>query len=266
MADWHPISDAVTDSDLPPTDDFALIPWSASPTRSNRIDLSEALAWRSRRIWGFVVRIEETNAENTTTPFRIDVMTRINFRADGHSAKTVIALYAPIQAYSANIAITDSVSITLGDAATGIVAANYSGSGRAQLTAWAKSDVPTWSGLSPNALFAEHAFDLEGWTAEWCLVLGGANFAEHAPGKNRIYSVRAVPPCGDPHVYLRGRRARINMEDSGGPFSPPPNLLSIHFLATFPLEGRMWIGDGIWSWVKSAQRTQCPDAVLIYEA
>ena len=212
MADWHPGSDPVSDLDLPDADEFTLVPRNSNPTLANRIDLSADIAWRSRRIFGMVVRIETTTADNTTTPFRIDVMTRICFTARGHAKKTVSTIYVLIQAYSSNIMITDPVSVSIGDIVTGLVSANYNGAGRAQLTAWRHSDFSTWHGISPNTCFTEHLVDLEEWTADWSLILGGANFAEHAPLSNRIFSARMIPPADDPHIFIQDRRERINKE------------------------------------------------------
>ena len=63
-------------------------------------------------------------------------MARINFRADGHSAKTVSSIYALIQAYSSNLIVTDPAALLIGDVVAGVVSENYRGSGMANLAAW----------------------------------------------------------------------------------------------------------------------------------
>ena len=77
--DWRPVTDSVSELDIPATDDFAPSPWNIAPTRNSRIDFSDSIAWRYRRVWGLVVLIEETQAGNTSTPFRSDITVRINF-------------------------------------------------------------------------------------------------------------------------------------------------------------------------------------------
>ena len=59
--------------------------------------------------------------------------------------------------------------------------------------------------------------DFEDWATGRSLVLGGDAFAKHAPGGNRIVSIRLHPHQEDPHRPIRARRARINQEDAGGP-------------------------------------------------
>ena len=152
-------------------------------------------------------------------------MIRINVAADGNSKKTAIRIYAPVQAYSSNLTITDPTAALVGDIVSGVVSANYIGSGRAQLSAWKLADLGDWRSLAPDTLFGDHYGDFEEWTAEWPLVWGGAGFDEHAPVENRISGIRPAPPQEDPHIYLRERRERINKEDRGADFSLPPSFV-----------------------------------------
>lgn len=154
------------------------------------------------------MRIEETKAENTGTPLRIDVLTRINFRADGHLARAVTWLYVIAQAYSSNLLVADHQAIFVGDVVTGEIGGNYSGSGRAHLSAWKPSDLDAWRSLAPRALLGEQYGDFEERDAEWSLALGGAAFAGDSPGGNRILAVRMFPPGRrPPHHYPRTPRA-----------------------------------------------------------
>ena len=173
MADWRPSTDAVADLDLPATDDSPLAPRIVSPTRTNRIDLSDSLDWRYRRAWGLIVRIEETKAGNTETPLRVDIMARINFRADGHSVKTASSIYVLIQAYRSNLIVTEPAALLMGDIVAGVVSANYSGPGISHLAAWKHSDLSSWQNLAPNALFGDHFGDFEERAADWPLIIGG---------------------------------------------------------------------------------------------
>lgn len=107
FAPWRPASGHVSDLDLPPPGDFKHAPWNVANSRTNRIDLADNAACKHRRIWGHAIRIEETSAENTRTPFRVAVLFRIPFRADGHSVKTAIRLYNLFQYYRSYIFVTD---------------------------------------------------------------------------------------------------------------------------------------------------------------
>ena len=212
QADWRPATDAAADIDLPATDDFAL-----APTRKNRTDLSESLARRYQRARGLFVRIEEAHAENAKAPFRIDFMTRINAKADGHSANTAGSIYDLIQAYISNLITNGPVAIEIGDIVKGVISANYAGEGRAQMAAWKPGGLFAWRNLVPITLFGEHLGDFEEWASDWSLTLGGDNFAEQATGGNRTNSARAAPPVGDPHICIRERSGWVNKEDREGP-------------------------------------------------
>ena len=107
LADWRPANDAIADLDIPSSPDFDIAPRGATPSRTNRLDLADQAAWKYRTVWGFVTRIDETRADNTVTPFRIEVLRRFVFRADSHSINTVSSIYVRIQAYSSNLMVTD---------------------------------------------------------------------------------------------------------------------------------------------------------------
>ena len=107
FASFPPVSGHVADLNFPSPGVFNLTPWNVANSRTNRIDLADNAACKHRRIWGHAIRIEETSAENTRTPFRVAVLFRIPFRADGHSVKTAIRLYNLFQYYRSYIFVTD---------------------------------------------------------------------------------------------------------------------------------------------------------------
>ena len=221
FASWHPTTDSPDLLDFPDSDDFAISPWTITPDKCTRVELSPSIAWKHRRIYGTVVRIEETKADNTKTPFRLDIACKIPFRADGHGSAVVSTLFALVRGYSSNAAITDPCAIMLGGAITGVVSANYSGSGRAQLDGWRLASPDEWKTFSPETLITNFDFGhFDEWTCDWSLTLGGSAFATHSPGENRINTIRIRPPSEDPHVFIRARREQINREDSRGQLRP----------------------------------------------
>ena len=222
FASWHPTTDDPDKLDFPDSADFEVTPWTLTPDRCTRIELSPNLAWKYRRIFGLVVRIEETKADNTTTPFRLDIACKFSFCADGHKGQRngtdiVSSFFGLVRAYSSNAAIASACPILLGDAITGIVTANYGGSGRACLDGWKLASMTDWQIFAPDTVITSEDFGhFDDWTCDWSLVLGGSSFAVHEPGENRINTCRICPPLEDPHVFIRERREKINEEDSIG--------------------------------------------------
>ena len=124
-----------------------------------------------------------------------------------------------MRAYSSNVAITDPVSLLIGDAIHGIVFANYGGSFKAQLGGWRRANAEDWRLFAPDTVIADEFGQLGDWAFDWALRLGGDAFAFFAPGGNRINCARICPPPDDPHVFIRIRRAKINEEDKGRPLT-----------------------------------------------
>ena len=103
-------------------------------------------------IFGSQNTVDETDAENTTTGYRFEVLRKFPFRITGFGRSDAERswVFARIKSYSSNALITDSQSISLGCVASGVVTANYSGCGRAQLHAW---EVVTDNCPAPPAAF-----------------------------------------------------------------------------------------------------------------
>ena len=144
FAAWHPVRDPAGDLDVPDSRDFAIATWNSAPDQRNRSEPSDGIAWKHRRIFGTIVRIEECEADNATTPFRIEVSVGIPFLAEGHGPRIKSHLYALVRAYSPDAAITDHVPLLIGDAIQGIVSANYGGPGKAQLGGWRLDKADDW--------------------------------------------------------------------------------------------------------------------------
>ena len=177
MADWHPVKVAIADLDIPASADFTIDPRSVAPTRINRRGLSDCADWKFRNVWGVVARISEADAENTSTPFRLEIAHRFNFRADTHAINTVSGIYATIQVYSSNLMSTDPCPIFPGGVVAGVATATYTGSDRPQLGAWRLTDIDEWGNLAPDTLFGDQFGNFEEWATDRALVLGGAAFA-----------------------------------------------------------------------------------------
>ena len=176
FADWNPRTAPATgpDSlDLPATDDFSLTPWHVCPDRTNRINLSAWMASRHQRIYGFVAAIDECNpelADNTTTAYRFEVITRICFLPDGQPNRDQDRLswmYVRVLAYSSNALICGQTGIALGSFVTGVLTANYNGRGRATLDAWEiVTDFSAWRMVSPETIPDYSCYDWAEWVTE----------------------------------------------------------------------------------------------------
>ena len=207
--------------DLPPSDDFSLTPWHVSPDRMNRINVSNWLASRNQRIWGFVASIEECSpaTENTDTAYKFEIIARLCYLPDGQTKREpewMSWLYVKVLAYSSNALLCGRTGIALGSFVTGIVTANYNGKGRATLDAWQViSDFTEWRRVSLETMTDPSCYDWTEWVVEWTCTLGGSAFAVDEPHENRINGVRLSPPLTDPHLYIRTRRELLKNTDEG---------------------------------------------------
>ena len=195
---------------FPPSDDFELTPWHINPDYSNRIDLSARAASKLQRIFGFAASIDECTGENTDTAYLFEVITRIPYLPDGRTGRSPdqpswlyvagksdsfignrISLTVKVLAYSSNALIMERTGIALGSFVTGILAANYSGRGRAQLDAWQLvANLDLWRNSAPDTAPGSSCYDWTEWAVEWTPTLGGAAYAVDEPGENRINGVR----------------------------------------------------------------------------
>ena len=254
FASWHPSKDSPDMIDFPESDDFEISPRAVTPGKNTRVEFSPDVAWKYTRVYGAVARIEETDARNTETAFRMDIACKFEFRADGRGNAVVSTLFALVRAYSSNAAITTAFPVMLGCPIVGIISANYGGSGRAQLDGWKPADVDEWRCFAPDTMISATDFGHfnNEWTCGWSLVVGGYAFATHSPIQNRINVARLRPPPEGPHIFIRNRRERINREDSigherAGPMKPPP------FLGRISISG-LKFRTGFAAWVQLGLR------------
>ena len=186
-------------------------------------------ACRRRRVFGYICRFGETNAENTTIPIRIEVMCRMDYQAQARKSDNLIALFFLVRGYSSNALIADSIGSMIGDPVTGVVTSKYGGSARAKLDSWRPlTDLRMWSAVSPDT-FPEYDFgDFEDFAADCALALAGNPFAIDEPTENPTTGTRIWPPEKGPYEFIREMRERINDEDwlreAGGSKANTPDI------------------------------------------
>ena len=216
FSEWNPRAMVFEDLDLPATDDFVLTPWNVSMDYSNRIDFPNWEASRTQKFYGVAGSIEETKmSENTDTGFRPEVIGRAISTAPGHPVEPASLgwIWVKVLAYSTNALINSRTTITLGTFVSGILAANYSGSGRANSDSWQViADFDELRMVSPGTFPDNGSYDWTEWVVGWTLTLGGSPYAADAPDGNRITGVRINPPEADPFLFLRTRRASLNAD------------------------------------------------------
>ena len=67
------------DLDILPTTDWALVAWTSTSDRNNRIDMSTWAGWRQRKIYGYVAEITEVKSDNSDTPYRFEIISKLPF-------------------------------------------------------------------------------------------------------------------------------------------------------------------------------------------
>ena len=78
----------------------------------------------------------------------------------------------------------------LGGVVCGVAAANYGGSGLANLGVWKLPGVTEWARMSSGALVLPREYDVTDRVVEWRPFLDGFGFAADGPGGNRILRAR----------------------------------------------------------------------------
>ena len=239
FADWGPRTAPILGPgalDLPASDDFPITAWRVSPGRTNRVNLSPWAASQHQRVYGFIASIEECIPElsdNTETAYRFEVISRTPYLADGMTARApdlMSWIYVKVPAYSSNALLCGRTGFALGSFFTGIVVANYNGKGRATLDDWQLvTDLSEWRAVAPGSFPGGLSYDWAEWVYEWTCTLGGAAFAVHETGENRINGVRMATPTSDAHIFMRERRAALNATDD----RPRPRTVTIQGDATY---------------------------------
>ena len=211
---WDPRSDDISDLDLPGTKGWDFTPWADTSDAISRVEFSSGAAPRFRYAYGRIGSITECEADNTTTPFRFEVVLKMPFKPDGcEKSERTSYVFTRILAFSSNALTVNPCPLMVGDPVVGTITAQYSGSNRAVLDVWRPADPVAWKLLSPDTVFLGNCTDFESWVIDWLPVLSGYPFSEDAPGENRILGARISPPATDPFLFIRERREKINEAD-----------------------------------------------------
>ena len=95
------------------------------------------------RPWGFVVNIGlAPNSENTQTPFRFDVLTRISYLLPSETEYS--CLPARVEAFASNCLCTSGAVIQEGNIITGVLASTYGKHLTAVYNTWETSTMTAW--------------------------------------------------------------------------------------------------------------------------
>ena len=115
---------------------------------------------------------DDTTAENTGTPYRIEVIAKIPFRANAHSdidrlcpdSKSFV--WARVRAFTSNALVERGTVIRLGTFVSGIGVASYNGSNRAHLDVWTPTDTVEWRFTAWDTLIESHEVDHLGYPVD----------------------------------------------------------------------------------------------------
>ena len=199
LYDWD-CHDPTDSPDIPDCDAFRLVPFTDTTDGNVRIDFDDSWAGSLRRLTGYICSInsvrlgpnsgvcvphrffssthpawargftcrDDTTAENTGTPYRIEVVVKIPFRANVHAdldrlnpdAKSFI--WARVRAFTSNALVARGTVIRLGTFVSGIGVACYNGSNRAHLDVWTVTDCLEWRYTAWDTLIESHEVDIWG--------------------------------------------------------------------------------------------------------
>ena len=141
-------------------------------------------------------------------------------------------IWTKVRAYAPEGLFSRGEAIRLGDFVTGIVCANYGGSGRDNLHAWGLAGWSEWRYSQPGTMINPGDVDFREWATDWLPTLDGAAFAVGAPGENRILGARVLPTDGGPHISIRARRGRLRLAgEEANRTGAPPRVRQVNFLA-----------------------------------
>ena len=173
------------------------------------------MAWRAKRVFGYAVRSDDREADNTTTAFKFEDLCRIDYRAADKIDKpdSPSRLFFAVSAFSPNCLPAYPVPILMGGPVCGVASANYSGSRRVILDFWEPVSMADWELISPTTRFTDSVIEYDDWAIGRPLALSGKHFALGEPGENPIDGARVSPPELDPFVFIRERTVRIDEED-----------------------------------------------------
>ena len=166
--EWGPRTDAPEALGVPLPAGIPITPWILPRDANTMIDIRPDDSPAYARIYGYVADLEPSHSDNTSTGYRIEVVSKLPFLFTGHTRATngLSHVFARIRTYARNGLFTSPTAVMLGDIVCGVTAANYGGKGYANLGVWQKSDVTEWWDMAPGTFIVPHEFDFTDWVVE----------------------------------------------------------------------------------------------------
>ena len=128
-------------------------------------------------------------------------------------AKADGRIWVKIRAYSSSTMLSRGDSFLRGYLLTGIHAADYGGTGRANLDEWAKADFSDWVAKATETQHSPADFDYRECAIEWIPPISGAPSAVSYPGASRITGVRLLPAAMGAHLFVRQSHEKLKSGD-----------------------------------------------------
>ena len=196
-----------------------------------------------------ILDLEESSSENTQTPCRAVIATRITWQTAQWDTNWI---WCKISAFLSNLAITQRATLFPGQTVRGIIGATYGTHLTAQLEAWQPCDWWDWDKMADHPAPDWEDLDLNPLTRRFLPVLGGSAWFDEtwqiksveittqlAPVQpltpligayttdpkqwsKSLCSFRALPPNLDPHDYFAKRQEdlRIAKEKKNATIDP----------------------------------------------
>ena len=200
LCDWD-CHDPTDSPDIPDCAAFRIAPFADTTDGNIRIDVHDGWDGSLRRLTGYIFSInsgatraqpracvchmgnflplppvwargftcrDDTTAENTGAPYRIEVVAKIPFQADAHAdldrlnpdAKSFV--WGRVRAFTPNALAEWGTVVRLGACVSGIGAASYNGPNRAHLDVWTVTDCLDWRYTAWGTLIESHEVDIRG--------------------------------------------------------------------------------------------------------
>lgn len=111
---WGPMADGASDLNLPISPDCALAPWVETDDVSKRIELSGDHAARFSWVVGVIGPIDERNADNAKTPYRIEIIVKTPPTAVGcGNSDKASYLFTKVRAFGSNAIATSDIAVQI---------------------------------------------------------------------------------------------------------------------------------------------------------
>lgn len=156
-----------------------------------------------------IIDLTESKSENTQTPCRATIATRITWQS-GQPYETNW-IWVKISAFTSNLAIDRCTTLMPGLTIVGIIGATYGTHLTAQMESWRPCDWWDWDKMSDHPAPDHEDIDLNPLTRKYLPVLGGSAWADET-WSTSYCSFRALPPALDPHDYFVERQDQLRKE------------------------------------------------------